>query len=250
MMDVDAKRLKRRKKWLLLSIAPITVFLLAAIKLVTPTITTSLLQSMYEEGNYNAAQFWGTVNSFINIIEPYKAHFNNGTVLFRLHRYIDAEKELNQALLRNPPKDVVCEVRVNLALSIEAQADILSEEKKYDESIILYDKARTTLYGDNCASPNDMSGDSGEAEESEKRIEGKKNDTVMARNNDQPEEGEEGNPTEPTEPAEPTEPVDESSKQDLQKKLQDAQKSRSESQSYSRGRELDEDSYDRNRPMW
>jgi hypothetical protein len=44
------------------------------------------------------------------------------------------------------PKTRECPVRINLALSIEAQADALASEKRYDQAIIRYDEANAVLH--------------------------------------------------------------------------------------------------------
>jgi hypothetical protein len=149
-LDVDAIRHKKRRKLLLYSL-PLTLPVLS-IGLILCAISGGAMLglSMYNSQNFSgAAQTFG-LTSLINMIEPYKSPFNTGTALLQNRSYKDAQGRLLQALAL-APADKVCQVRVNLSLAYEAEADALRADKKLQEAIERYSRARETIVGDDCS---------------------------------------------------------------------------------------------------
>lgn len=247
LMDVDGRRLKRRKKWLLFSLLPIIMVCCVALKLAAPGISTHFLKSAYNSGDYSTAKFWVQISLFANILEPYIAHFNDGTISYMQGEYAAAEGKLDLALRQNPPENRRCEVRVNLSLSIEAQADQQVESKSYDDAIVTYDRAKAVLYGDYCADPVDDSGRSPQAFESRDRIEEKQAEAVRSRNNDQP-TGEDDNSNGAQNPDDL--PVTQSQRQELQDLLKEAFELRRDNQSRAHGRDSTNDYTDSSQKNW
>lgn len=222
LMDVDAVRLKRRKKWLLFSLVPMIIAFLVALKLISPMVFTQLLKSAYTAHNYDSAVLWGKANIFLNILEPYIAHFNYGDALFIKGEYENAEDQFRQSLAKNPPQDKICDIRVNLARAIEGQADVKIKAKRYDDAIVLYDKAKTVLYGDGCAMPTNDSGKSEEAEDAKKRLSEKKDEANRARDNAQQPSDKDGQQDD----TQGNQPASQSQEQKLQDQMEQAQSER------------------------
>lgn len=247
LMDVDGRRLKRRKKWLLFSLLPLVVALCVTVKLIMPGVATSFLKSAYGGKDYEAARFWSQINLFINVLEPYVAYYNDGTVLYGLAQYEVAEEQFNAALLHGPPESRRCEVRVNLSLSIEAQADAMRVSKEYDEAIVMYDRAKAALYGDNCVDPVKDEGKLPEAIESRRRIDEKVAEVVRLRNDDQLEE----DTSDPGSQGQDDQPASQSQKQELQDRMKDALQYRQSGRAYRRGMDSKEgNAYEPGRRVW
>lgn len=113
---------------------------------------------------------------FLNIYQPYVAHYNHGNVLYNKGKYDEAIEEYRTALNLFPPEDKECSIRINLALSMlkklhnEIQSD---DEIKEDLSIL--NEAKNILCEKGCANENDNKGHNRQAQklknDIDKRIE-------------------------------------------------------------------------------
>lgn len=103
----------------------------------------------------------------LNIQEPYIAYYNEGNILYKMGKYEQAVSKYEKSLQKNPPKKRVCDIRVNLSLSILKQIDSSYIENAYDD----LEKAKRNLYNNNCANERDNNGYSREAEKLEEEIE-------------------------------------------------------------------------------
>ena len=232
LMNVDAIRLVHRKKLFLALALPLTLLLLVGLKLISPAIINNQLKVAYDAQDYDTALFWANALQFTNILEPHIASFNRGNIYFGKQDYSSAETEYRQSLELNPPSDKRCPIRINLSLSIEAQADIFMKNKEYDEAILAYDQAKATLYLDNCAHRSDDKGVSAEAERAKKRISHKQEEALRLRNDDPAEPDEEGqNPTGPS-PSRPSE----TQREELKKLQEEAMTYRSRQNRYNSNR--------------
>lgn len=138
----------------------------------------------YNKGNYEK----NLVKSLfvLNYYEPYVAHYNYGNVLFKFGYYEDAINEYNKALDYKPPKDKVCDVRINLSLSMVYGIDSNLDS---EEQLNILDEAKKVLYEDNCAIENPCDGErrggeSEEAEDLENEIEEKEGEAENGENDD------------------------------------------------------------------
>lgn len=102
----------------------------------------------------------------LNFNEPYIAYYNHGNLLYRLEKFDEAITKYELALKKHPKNDRVCDIRINLSLSY---IKTVNEEKK-EEALTILSKAKNVLYEDNCASSNDESGKSENAENLETEI--------------------------------------------------------------------------------
>ena len=156
-LDQDKIRKQKRKKLLLISIAPCIILLVLGVFFLRPAITMMLYSMNYSSKNYKGAESVADTQNFLNIIEPYIADYQIGTAMIQDGDYTGAEQKLISSLEQDPDKENVCKVRTNLAYSIEKQADKLSSEENYSDAIIKYSEAVGYLSGDNCADQQDSS---------------------------------------------------------------------------------------------
>lgn len=101
----------------------------------------------------------------LNFNESYIPYYNHGNILYKTGDYEEAINKYNTALEKFPSKKRVCDIRINLSLSILATIDINSKD-----ALILLEEAKENLYQDNCVDPNYKNSKSKTAEELEKQI--------------------------------------------------------------------------------
>ena len=102
----------------------------------------------------------------LNFNQPYIAYYNEGNILYNKENYKEAINKYNKAISKNPPQDKVCDVRINLSLSIIKNITSNDYKTVYNE----LEKAKNNLYNNNCANPIDNSGYSPDAEKLEEEI--------------------------------------------------------------------------------
>lgn len=144
-LDFEKIRQGKRQKLLRYSFPACAVILLVAIKLTSFPLLSLAARAAYKNGDNSQASFRLSPIYIMNLFESYKVFFNDGNALYKQARYDSAEKQFRQAL-QKAPKTHECPVHINLALSIEAQADALASEKRYDQAIIRYDEANAVLH--------------------------------------------------------------------------------------------------------
>ena len=154
-INQESLRKKRRKKLLLIFIAPVTVLTLAGLFFLRPGMFDILFGMNYDNKDSGMIVSLGQMQKVANIIEPYIAYYNAGTAYLKDGDGIKAEAELRESIKKLPPQDKICQVRTNLSYSIEIQADEAMINRKYDEALVLYSRAEGILYEDNCASKQD-----------------------------------------------------------------------------------------------
>lgn len=184
-LDFEAIRLARRKRLLLLSLPIVIIVLLAGGKLVSTVVVDTIGSSQYQSGLYaQSTKTYGFLR-FINLIEPYKAHYNMGTSQAQDAKYTKAQRSFEDALRANPPTEAACDIRLNWSLSLEMPADELVGKEKYDEAIAMYQQAITVLRDGNC---NNAAKQGKKAKVAEERIAKKLSDAKQLRNGDEPTE--------------------------------------------------------------
>jgi hypothetical protein len=135
---------RRRKKvrfWVSIATLPIAlVGLLLALKLLTMYAFAHNAILSHVTGNHS-----GTVNAaqgqeFLNIVERYKAPFNVGVGLVSNGQLEAGRAKFEEALSLAEGLEV-CQVRVNLALTIERMGDVASRAGKTADAMALYAEA-------------------------------------------------------------------------------------------------------------
>ena len=232
-LDQESIRKKRRKKMFLIASVPITILVLASILFLRPGIFDAIFSMRFNQNDAGGAISISQFHKSINIIEPYIAYYDAGTAYIKGKDGKNAENELQESLRNNPPKDMICQIRVNLSYSIELQADDAKNRSDYDNALKLYNKAEGVLYDDDCASKQSgkKSKDS-KAEEATERISKKRNAAVALLNGAE-EYGDDDNGGDNPNNIE----ISEDEIKDLRQKLQDGSSVRGEV--YGRQRGLD-----------
>lgn len=160
-LDFEAIRLAKRRKLLLYSLPVALIMIIICIKMLSVPILSSLSHVSYDKAQYKTSGQLLYPLYVANWIEPYKLPFNHGNALFKQGDYRAAEGRYREAL-KSVPEKHECSVRINLALSLEAQADVLMSNKSYDDAIVIYDDVKAVLYDgeDSCGVRfNDTSAD-------------------------------------------------------------------------------------------
>jgi len=182
-IDQESLRKKRRKKLLLIFIAPVTILTLAGLFFLRPGIFDILFGMNYDNRDSGAIVSLGQMQKVANIIEPYIAYYNAGTAYLKDGDGVKAETELRESIKKLPPQDKICQVRTNLSYSIEIQADEAMINRKYDEALVLFSRAEGILYEDNCASKQAEAIEDKMIEAAIKRITRKRGTVVSEMNN-------------------------------------------------------------------
>lgn len=102
----------------------------------------------------------------LNLNEPYIVYYNNGNINFSQKKYDKAIENYELSLNNNPPDKRVCDIRVNLSLSMIYNITSTDKETVLNE----LKKARNYLYENDCAHENDDKGKSKKAKELEEEI--------------------------------------------------------------------------------
>ncbi len=116
-----------------------------------------------------------------NFNQSYIAYYNDGNILYQNQKYDIAIKKYQKALEKKPPQNKVCDVRINLSLSIIKQIDTSDYKTAFDQ----LEEAKSNLYNNNCASQIDNSGYSKDAEQLEDEIKTLQNQLNNSSNNSQ-----------------------------------------------------------------
>lgn len=178
---VDQDRIRKLKRKRLLKIAAIPTLALFVVGLffLRTGIFNVMFANSYNNGLYDSAKTFADIQSFANIISPYIMYFDRGDALFQQAEYKKAEDEFRASLRENPPETELCKIYVNLSLSVERQADILMNDKKLDEALVLYNSAEAILYENNCAEKrDDQRGKDPRADSSKDRIINKRRQVI------------------------------------------------------------------------
>lgn len=185
-IDQESLRKKRRKKMFLVALVPIIILILASILFLRPGVFDMIFSAAYKGIDAGGAISISQFHKNLNIIEPYLAPYNAGTAYLKDKNGASAETEFRDSLRLGPPKNMLCQIRVNLSYSIELQADEAKNRNDYDQALILYNKAEGALYEDDCAkknqSENEQGGKDEKANAAKQRISDKRSVVVAAMN--------------------------------------------------------------------
>lgn len=118
----------------------------------------------YDKKDYSETLIYSLY--FLNFNEPYIVYYNHGNLLYQQGNYEDAILKYQKALDKKPSKKRVCDVRVNLALSMAATINV----KDKDNALEKLKEAKEVLYEDDCAHEEDRQGKSAEAESLEEEL--------------------------------------------------------------------------------
>ncbi len=154
LVDQDRIRKLRRRRLLKAMAIPILILTLIGAFFLRTTFFNTIYSLSYENQNYNTAKFLADEQKIGNIIMPYIAYYDTGTIGLKREQYEEAEENFRESLKNNPPSDILCQIYVNLSLSIEKQADKLTDDEKYEDALVKYNSAQSVLHENGCANKN------------------------------------------------------------------------------------------------
>jgi tetratricopeptide (TPR) repeat protein len=140
-LEFDKRRKEKRKKLLLFALPGVALLLVIGLLLILPTAITSIAKKNFDKGEYAKAASGVSLLGFVNLIEPYKAHYNHGTSLSAKGDYDAAIQELESALAFTDDKEVVCVITYNLVLTMEGSGDSMLKQANLSGAITLYTRA-------------------------------------------------------------------------------------------------------------
>lgn len=125
------------------------ILIFIVIKLTSTFFINESFISKYNKGNYDKNQVKKLF--FLNIIQPYIAHYNYGNVLYKNSDFDGAIEEYNKSLKLFPSEEKECSIRINLALAMLAKLD---EKESVEEKIEILNDAKAKLCEDDCKNEN------------------------------------------------------------------------------------------------
>ncbi len=162
------------------------IFLVLFIKFSFTYTINEIIIYNYKNNNYNTKII--KLLYLFNFYQKYIVYYNEGNILYKTNNYEDAIKKYEIALNKKPPENKICDIRINLSLSIIKNINGDNKTEILDN----LNKAKNNLYENNCANPIDDSGKSKDAEQLEEEIkqleEQIKNNTNSNSSNNEPEE--------------------------------------------------------------
>jgi len=189
LVDQDKIRHEKRKKFFRIAVIPLIFLFIIAVFFLRTGVYDAVLSVGYNNGNYEMPKTFSSLQAFVNIIEPYLTYYNRGHLKLLTAKTIDdltsAEDDFQESLKNNPPEVQLCSIYVDLSYTLELEGDLSVESKDYDKAVILYNRAESILYENNCAT-KDSSSKAGKdelAKKAKERIEEKRKYAIDAMNN-------------------------------------------------------------------
>jgi hypothetical protein len=197
-----AAELRAKRKRLLLWSAPLMLIaFLAALKLLSAVALNAAGSSAYDNANYNTAAERFESLEFFNVVEPWKAHFNQGTAIYASGQFFQSTQQLAVALdlvpkspQGEPPGKEECDVRTNYSLALEGLGDEAMAASDPAMGADYYAQAQDMLSG--CGEGGGNGGE--EAQEAEERQQESQDQAEEQQEQQEQEQGEEPTDGEPT----------------------------------------------------
>lgn len=101
-----------------------------------------------------------------NFNESYIAYYNEGNILYQKKKYDKAIKNYYKSIEKKPPQKKICDIRINLSLSMIKNISSTDYKTIYDQ----LEEAKGNLYKNNCANAINNKGYSQDAEKFEEEI--------------------------------------------------------------------------------
>ena len=144
-LDFEKIRKRRRRKLLRWSAPVCIAIMIVSLYLVYISALKSIAYRSYITSSYETTVSFLDHSAFVDVLEKYKVYFNQGNAYSKRKEYNQAENYFRKSL-EIVPKVQECNVRINLALSIEAQGDREVTLKYYDIATEKYDDIKAVLY--------------------------------------------------------------------------------------------------------
>ena len=123
------------------------LLVIVAAKLISIGWFSSSAADAYADGQYRISEADYRKLLIVNVVERWKAPNNVGVAQYRQADYARAERSFRDALDIAPER---CDVRYNLVIAIEAQADALHGDGQTDAAKDLYDTAIEVIQAGDC----------------------------------------------------------------------------------------------------
>ncbi|HIZ35724.1 MAG TPA: MSCRAMM family adhesin SdrC [Candidatus Ruania gallistercoris] len=193
-----AAKLARRRKLMLLWSAPVVLIaFLAALKLLSAVLLNMAGTSAYEKQNYVTATDRFESLEFFNVIEPWKAPFNQGTAVYATGDFFTATTHLEVALGQvptapegEPRGEEECMVRTNYSLALEGLGDEAMVASDFAMASDYYDQAQTMLA--DCGESGGNGGEQSQEAEERQQQSQEESEQQQEQQEQQQGEGEEG----------------------------------------------------------
>ena len=184
---LTVQKLRRRRWlmfWLTLPIGLFSIFWGFTFLSLAPTAQVAI--DACDDGDYATSEsvFGSLLRN--NVVETYLPYFNRGDA-YAADRYYGPAIEDFEKALELAPQEKKCDVRLNLALTWERFGDIYMQLGYYQGAVLLYETGQAVLddAGGQCDPPPQQD----ELNESQDRLEQKKQDAEDQRNQQQQEQG-------------------------------------------------------------
>ncbi|QJW34840.1 hypothetical protein [Cellulosimicrobium protaetiae] len=123
-----AARLRRRTWWLVGTLPVVLALVVLGVKLAFLAPIAAMGKDRYDTGDAESAADYYGIQRTLNIVEPWKAHYNHGTALARSEdswALYDAITSLDRAydLAEHESPEERCMIQTNLSLTYEIQGD-------------------------------------------------------------------------------------------------------------------------------
>ena len=188
LVDQDKIRKAKRKRLLKYVSAPCILLLIASAFILRVGVFNIVYSVSYNNQNFEVADSMADFQGIGNVITPFLKYYDGGVAKLKRGLLKEAEDAFRASLKENPPADVICKINTNLSLSIEMQADKAFNSDRFDDALVLYGKAQSTLYANDCATKYDGKGKDGKAIEAKERIDTKLAKTMNKINSRQEDE--------------------------------------------------------------
>jgi hypothetical protein len=140
---VNSRKSKQRR---ILVIACVVLGALVWVKLATMLVFAGVTGSAWNTADYPRAEQFSELLLPVNVIEKHRAHFNLGTARAARGDLTGARAELAQAL-KLTTSDDECDIRLNLALVLEALGEDEAPDSVQQPGTGFRDQARAVLSG-------------------------------------------------------------------------------------------------------
>jgi hypothetical protein len=165
--EARAARLRLRKRLALWSLPFVVLLALVATKLLTMVALGDEALRSYAAGNVTGTEDAATRLGFLNLIEPHKAPFARGDARVLAGDYDGARAAFEESLALAPADSrESCQIRVNLALSLEKLGQAAQNANQADVAKRYFDRVQQVV---NDAPPGCFEGDAQDQEGQELR---------------------------------------------------------------------------------
>ncbi|MEP6648480.1 MAG: hypothetical protein ABJA74_01005 [Lapillicoccus sp.] len=144
--EARTARLRLRKRLVLWSLSFVIALALVATKLLTMVALGDEAVRAYTAGNVTGTEGAGNRLGFLNLIEPHKAPFARGDARVLAGDYDGARAAFEESLSLAPPDSrESCQIRVNLALSLEKLGQAAQTAGRADQAKQYFDRVQQVV---------------------------------------------------------------------------------------------------------